>query len=189
MTQNATLAERMRSTLTPRAQLGLIALLALLALVALLELSSRNEQLRRDTLTVRTEYAGRLAALEQRDWTQVLNSAASELTMVEDRFWRAETTGLASAEILGAVEAAARRAELSAPRVSVLRSDLVGSDVILFEVEVTARSNNGRFATFLEALVESEGLLQPSELEWQGQNRPVTVRLVAPALVEGGDRS
>lgn len=184
MTERQTLQDRLKTTLTPRAQMGLVLLLALLGVVSLMELHARNIQLKQQLVTVSTELAGRRAALEQRDWTEVLASSSNELSEVQGRFWTANTAGLASAEILGAVEAAARQAELNNPRVAVLRSDTLTPGVVLFEVEVIARGNQGRFATFLEALTQADGELRPSELDWQGQNRPLTIRLVAPARIE-----
>ncbi|WP_300540898.1 hypothetical protein [Maricaulis sp.] len=181
------LIQRLSTSLTVRAQLGLIVLLALVGFVAVMDMSARNAALRQQLTTVRTELAGREAALDQRDWNSVLSEADTEVAAVEARFWRGATTGLASAQILGAVETAARLARLNSPRVQVLRSDALSDRAILFEVELTARSNDGGFATFLEAITEAEGELRPAELVWEGRNRPVTIRLVAPAIIDGAD--
>ncbi|MED5550683.1 MAG: hypothetical protein VX529_15130 [Pseudomonadota bacterium] len=184
MTVSETLRARLGNALTPRAQLGLIVLVTLLGAVAAMDLASRNALLEQQLATVRTELAGREAAIRQRDWNSVLASSQAEVEAVESRFWRGSTTGLVSAQILGAVEAAARTSQLSNPRVSVLRSDALAGQAVLFEVELTARSNGGGFATFLEALTQAGGELRPAELEWEGRNRPVTIRLVAPAIIE-----
>lgn len=181
------LMQRLSGALTERAQLGLIVLAALVGLVAMMDMTARNAVLHQQLTTVRTELAGRQAALEQRDWNSVLADAEAEVDSVETRFWRGATTGLASAQILGAVETAARLAQLNSPRVQVLRSDALSDRAILFEVELTARSNGGGFATFLEAITEAEGELRAAELVWEGHNRPVTIRLVAPAIIDGAD--
>jgi len=177
--------QRASDSLTMRARLGLLVFLALLGLVAVMELNAHNGALVRQLATVRTELAGREAALEQRDWNTVLEAARLEVETTESRFWRGSTTGLAGAQILGAVENAARISQLNTPRVSVLRSDALSERAILFEVEMTARSNGGGFATFLEAITQAEGELRPAELVWGGRNRPVTIRLVAPAIIDG----
>lgn len=180
----ATIRERVSKTLSPRAQVGLIILFSLIALVVTLDLSSRNRLIHQQLVTVETELAGRRSALEERDWSTVLGAASAEVDAIETRFWRGATSGLVSAQILGAVETAAETAQLSAPRVSVLRSEVLAEGAVLFEVEVSARSNDGGFATFLEAITQAEAELRPAQLEWQGRNRPVAIRLFAPAIIE-----
>ncbi|BDX00704.1 hypothetical protein [Maricaulis maris] len=182
----STTLQRASDSLTVRARLGLIVLVALAGIVAAMDLSARNTRLVQQLATVRTELAGREAALEQRDWNTVLEAARAEVDAAESRFWRGATTGLASAQILGAVENAARVSRLATPRVSVLRSEPLSGGAVLFEVEMTARSNGGGFATFLEAVTQAEGDLRPAEVVWGGRNRPVTIRLIAPAIIEGG---
>ncbi len=180
------LQKRLADELSPRAQLGLLFLAVIAASILVMDLSAHNGALERQLRTVTTELAGRRAALDQRDWNIVQEAAEAEADAVEGRFWRGATTGLVSAEILGAVETAASLAGLNDARVTVLRSDVLAHDAILFEVEIIARSNGGGFATFLEAITQAEHEIRPSELEWSGRNRPVTIRLLVPAIVDEG---
>ncbi len=181
--------DRLSGQLSIRTQAGLVILLGLAALAGLMELDTRNTALRQELTAVRTELASYRAMLEQQDWFEITTHAADALERVEGQFWTAATPGLAGAEILGAVEAAAREAALINPRVTVLESATLPNGAVLFEVEITARNDRGQFATFMETLTRAGGEIRPFELNWQGQGRPVSILLLAPAMIEGTNTS
>jgi len=170
--------------LSNRVRMGFVVLLALTALAGLIELDTRNTALRQELIAVRTELTSHHAMLRQQDWFEITTYATDTLEQVESQFWTAATTGLASAEILGVVEAAARDAALGNPQVTVLESAVLSNGAVLFEVELTARDDRGQFATFMETLARAEGEIRPFELNWQGQGRPVSILLLAPAMIE-----
>lgn len=177
------LKARFSETFTPRARFGAVALLTLVGIVALMEITSLKTDINQRLATVNTELAGRQAALQERDWPELMDAGAAALERVEARFWRGDTQGLVSAQILGEVEAAARVARLASPRVNVQLVESLDNGALIFEIEMTARSTNGGFAPFLEAIASADAEIRAREIEWQGGGRPVTVRMIAPALI------
>lgn len=177
------------SSLSERAQYGLVVLFSLAGLYALLTLDDMNERTGRALDSAQRQLAVRQAALEQRDWG-ALAEAANRLTQdAEGRFWRAPTVGIAAAQVQGALESAAREAGLRDARVRVMEQGVIerrgpGADMRLFEAEVTARDAGGAFAPFIEAAAGAPGELRAVRLEWDTQRQRFTVSFIAPAILE-----
>jgi hypothetical protein len=180
----ADIPRRIRESLTPRAQMGLLVLAALAGLYALAELDSAAEQLRQELGLAQRQLATREAALEQIDWASLASEADIIAAAIETRFWRAPTEGIASARIQGALEASARRVSLAGARVTIVRARELPDGLVVFEAELSAQGRSGSFAPLLEAAASAEGDLRATFIDWTSANRRFTVRFLAPALIE-----
>lgn len=171
------------SELSPRARGGLLVLAVLLGSWILMILNDAVAEKRAGVTQARANLQARQIALSQEDWDTRAQEAAQIRAQAEAEFWRAPTQGIAAARIQGALEAAARAAGVTEPRIDVrLVSDDRGG--ALFEAQVSGADPGGRFATYIEAVAAADGDLRLSYLEFRSAQRGFTARFIAPAIID-----
>lgn len=171
--------------LSPRGRAGLAALGGLLALWGVMVLSESVDARKSSVERLQAQLSARKAALTQQDWSIVADEAQRARRAAETQFWRATTAGIAAARIQGAMEQAARAANVRNPRIEV-RELSTENGLLLFEAQITGEDRGGQFATYVEAVAGSEGEVRLTLLEFTGQTRRFTARFLAPALIEEG---
>ena len=175
--------------LSPRSRYGLVALAGLAGIYGHMELETANRELVSELAQTQRQLSIRQETLGQADWASLAGEARAKSEAAEARFWRAATPGIASAQLQGALEAAAREAGLDEPRVRVLEAgrlekEQVDRDIRLFEAELTARDGGGAFAPLIEAAAGAQGDLRAIRLDWDGLNQRFTLVMRALVLIE-----
>ncbi|MHA6288829.1 hypothetical protein [Maricaulis sp. CAU 1757] len=179
-----TLLASLREQTTPRAMLGLGALLLILALWSLGELGSRVNQTRAEVAELERERNLQVALANDDSWIARADEARDSVDRTRSAFWRGDTAGIIVAQLQGEVEAAARVADLTRPRVTVepAPTPLAGSSVV-FELSLSARDPRGQFLALFQELARNPQLLVPTAFSWSRVNGNLEIRLEAPAVV------
>ncbi len=175
---------KLQEQATPRALIGLAALVVIIAIWALSELSASVSGLRNNVEELERARRLELSLLNDQAWLDNAGDLQIRLNETQEGFWTGATSGIVAAQLQGAVERAARNAELIRPRINVSSSpDQLGNEAVLFEVSVTAQDRNGQFLAFLQELGAVEGLIVVSRFNWRRSNGSLDIRLQAPAFV------
>lgn len=175
---------RLQEQATPRALIGLAALVVIIAIWALSELSASVSGLRNNVEELERARRLELSLLNDQAWLDNAGDLQTRLNETQEGFWTGATSGIVAAQLQGAVERAARNAELIRPRINVSSSpDQLGNEAVLFEVSVTAQDRNGQFLAFFQELGAVEGLIVVSRFNWRRSNGSLDIRLQAPAFV------
>ena len=170
---------------TPRAMAGLAALVAILAIWGLTELSATVSSLRQDVEELQRARRLELSLLNDQNWVEQAGDLQALLQQTQDSFWRGDTNGIVAAQLQGAVERAARNAELNLIRVNVESApDALGEQARVFEVSLTARDTNGQFLALLQELSRTEHQLVITRFDWRRINGALEIRLEAPAIIQ-----
>ena len=180
----SSLKAQLQEQATPRALAGLAALVVILAIWGLSELSSSVTTLRQNVEELERARRLELSLLNDQAWLDNAGDLQIRLEDTQDRFWSGATNGIVAAQLQGAVERAARNANLMRPRINVSGTpDALGEDAYLFEVSIIAQDTNGQFLAFLQELGRSENLIVVSRFNWRRNNGALDIRLQAPAFV------
>ena len=170
--------------MTGRAVTGLGLLLAVLTIVGLSELASLTGRLDDRVRELRREHQLQTALLSDDGWSQRAAEAASAVEEVESQFWNGSTSGIAAAELQGALEAAARAAQVTRPRVEVQSDpEAFGPQAVVFEAAINAQDGRGQFLFLFQELARADGFLLPTSFRWARRNRQLEIRLQAPAVI------
>lgn len=178
--------DNLRNTLkeqaTPRALIGLAALVLILMIWAFGELTAAVSSLKSDAEELQRARRLELSLLSDQGWLEQANALENQLDEIQSDFWAGSTNGIIAAQLQGAVEAAARNANLRNIRVSVeSMPNPLGTHARSFEISLTARDERGQFLTLFQELSRSEHQIIITSFNWRRSNGSLTLRLEAPA--------
>ena len=169
---------------TPRAMAGLAALLIILAIWGLGELSVTVSSLRQDVEELQRARRLELSLLNDQNWVEQSADLQVQLQQTQNSFWTGDTNGIVAAQLQGAVERAARNAELTRIRVNVEATpDSLGAQAQLFEISLTARDTDGQFLSLFQELSRTDNQLVIIRFDWRRSNGALDIRLQAPARI------
>lgn len=170
---------------TPRAMAGLAALVIILALWGLSELSASVSNLRQDVEEVQRARRLELSLLNDQNWVQQARDLQAQLRETQNSFWEGDTNGIVAAQLQGAVERAARNAELTRIRVAVESApDALGAEAQSFEISLTARDTDGQFLALFQELSRADHQLVITRFNWRRSNGALDMRIQAPARIQ-----
>ncbi|MBL4537462.1 MAG: hypothetical protein JKP96_02230 [Oceanicaulis sp.] len=175
---------QLREQATPRAMAGLAALVIILAVWGLGELSANVSSLRQDVEELQRAQRLELSLLSDQNWLEQAADLQAQLQQTQAGFWEGDTNGIVAAQLQGAVERAARNAELTRVRVNVETApDSLGAQAQTFEVSLTARDTDGQFLALFQELSRTENQLMITRFDWRRSNGALDIRLQAPARI------
>ncbi|WP_273144976.1 hypothetical protein [Oceanicaulis alexandrii] len=175
---------QLREQATPRAMAGLAALVIILAVWGLGELSANVSSLRQDVEELQRAQRLELSLLSDQNWLEQAADLQAQLQQTQAGFWEGDTNGIVAAQLQGAVERAARNAELTRVRVNVESApDSLGAQAQTFEVSLTARDTDGQFLALFQELSRTENQLVITRFDWRRSNGALDIRLQAPARI------
>lgn len=175
---------QLREQATPRAMAGLSALVIILAVWGLGELSANVSSLRQDVEELQRAQRLELSLLSDQNWLEQAADLQAQLQQTQAGFWEGDTNGIVAAQLQGAVERAARNAELTRVRVNVESApDSLGAQAQTFEVSLTARDTDGQFLALFQELSRTENQLVITRFDWRRSNGALDIRLQAPARI------
>ena len=175
---------QLREQATPRAMAGLAALVIILAVWGLGELSANVSSLRQDVEELQRAQRLELSLLSDQNWLEQAADLQAQLQQTQAGFWEGDTNGIVAAQLQGAVERAARNAELTRVRVNVESApDSLGAQAQSFEVSLTARDTDGQFLALFQELSRTENQLVITRFDWRRSNGALDIRLQAPARI------
>lgn len=102
-----------------RLRLGVLALAVILAGYELLVLADQMKPLQVEHQRLRQQLTGVRTLAEQRFWEERLNAARALRVQLEGRLWRAESRGLANADVQNWVNAQLKAAKIVSTRIQV----------------------------------------------------------------------
>lgn len=174
----------LREQSSPRALIGAGALVVMLAVILLGDFASAVGSLSREVEDLKREQRLERSLLADQSWPERARELSQAASDVESQFWRGETAGIVSARLQGAVEQAARTADLERIRVQVApRPTPIVGDAVMFEVALEARDQRGQFLSLFQLLSQSDGELVITRFDWARRTGALTVRLEAPAII------
>lgn len=174
----------LRDQLSPRAMIGAGVLVAMLAVILLGEFARAVDALRDEVEDLSREQRIESSLLTDQSWPVRARDLAANAAAAEAQFWRGETSGIVAARLQGAVEQAARDAELEQIRVQVApRPTALGEKAVVFELALDARDRRGQFLSLFQRLAEADGELVITRFEWSRRSGAMTVRIEAPAII------
>jgi hypothetical protein len=169
---------------TPRAMAGLAALVLILVVWGLSELSATVSSLRQNVEELQLAQRLELSLLNDQNWIEQAGDLQAQLQQTQAGFWEGDTNGIVAAQLQGAVERAARNAELTRIRVNVESApDSLGAQAQIFEISLSARDTDGQFLALFQELSRTENQLAITRFDWRRSNGALDMRLQAPALI------
>ena len=176
--------DKLQEQATPRARIGLGLLIAILAIWGLGELSASTSALRGDVEELHRARRLELSLLSDQSWIMQAETLQDQLSQTQSDFWRGATNGIVAAQLQGAVETAARNAELTGSRVNVQATpEPLGDTASLFEISLSGRDSEGQFLALFQELSRLDHQVVITQFNWRRSNGSLDLRLQAPALV------
>jgi len=177
--------EQLQSQLTPRALLGLVFLAAVVSFLLVTELANNVERLRNSVDDLQRERRLEQSLLNDQTWIEQAVDLQNRLEATHQDFWRGPTSGIIAAQLQGAIENAARNADLRQIRVNVEANPLqLSENTVTFEISLSSRDSNGQFLALFQELSREGKQLIINDFEWRRLNGSLRMRLSAPAIIE-----
>ncbi|MEM9667526.1 MAG: hypothetical protein AAF950_01265 [Pseudomonadota bacterium] len=137
-----------------------------------------------DLLVVRSDVE-RMEALSQLDGLDVaLQSFEQRLGSYRQRVFKADTAGLAAAQIRTTLQTSIEAAELQNAQMTVNIEDEDEAKIVKFVIDLDAReSERGDFAFFLANLAQHSEVFFVSRVDYRARNRTLRMRLECGAEI------
>ncbi|WP_440958852.1 hypothetical protein ACFELO_01720 [Oceanicaulis sp. LC35] len=182
--QRARWVAQLQEQATPRALIGLGVLIVIVVFWALGEMSASVTSLRQNVEELERARRLELSLLNDQGWLDQAGDLQTRLDQSQSVFWEGATNGIVAAQLQGAVERAARNANLTRVRVNVTPTpEPLGAQASLFEISMTARDTDGQFLALFQELSRTERQLVITRFNWRRSNGALDIRLQAPARV------
>lgn len=179
------LRAQIREQSTPRALAGLAILVLIVAYIVFSDMSSTVSEMKSQVEEMQRERRLQLSLLNDNSWIEQSEDFQARLGAARQDFWTGSTPGIVAAQLQGAVENAAREANLQNVRINVEPNPSpMGNRAFTFEIAVSARDTSGQFLAFFQILSRTDNQLTIEQFEWRRLNGTMRMRILAPAILE-----